>query len=74
MAMRENSKSSKWLTTFLLAPTGMWYLLMLILPLIVIFVFSFGERAAVGGYGGGFTFEHYANLPARLKAFTNKVV
>jgi spermidine/putrescine transport system permease protein len=69
--MRENSKSNKWLTTFLLAPTGMWYLLMLILPLIVIFVFSFGERAAVGGYGGGFTFEHYANLPARLKAFTN---
>jgi spermidine/putrescine transport system permease protein len=44
---------------------------MLILPLIVILVFSFGERAAVGGYGGGFTFEHYLNLPARLKAFQN---
>ncbi|MEE8308006.1 MAG: ABC transporter permease, partial [Gammaproteobacteria bacterium] len=34
-------------------------------------IFSFGERAAVGGYGGGFTFEQYANLPARLKAFQN---
>lgn len=44
---------------------------MLILPLIVIFVFSFGERAAAGGYAGGFTFEHYANLSSRLKAFQN---
>ena len=44
---------------------------MLIMPLIVILIFSFGERAAVGGYGGGFTFEQYANLPARFKAFQN---
>jgi spermidine/putrescine transport system permease protein len=44
---------------------------MLIMPLVVILIFSFGERAAVGGYGGGFTFEHYANLPARFKAFQN---
>ncbi|WP_443637843.1 ABC transporter permease [Candidatus Njordibacter sp. Uisw_058] len=44
---------------------------MLILPLVVILVFSFGERAAVGGYAGGFTFEHYANLSSRLKAFQN---
>jgi spermidine/putrescine transport system permease protein len=71
MAMREDSKSSSWLTAALLAPTAMWFLFMLILPLIVILIFSFGERAAVGGYGGGFTFEQYANLPARLKAFQN---
>ncbi len=69
--MREDSKSSGWLTAALLAPTAMWFLFMLILPLIVILIFSFGERAAVGGYGGGFTFEQYANLPARLKAFQN---
>ncbi|MFB3046479.1 MAG: ABC transporter permease [Acidiferrobacterales bacterium] len=69
--MREDSKSSGWLTAALLAPTAMWFLFMLILPLIVILIFSFGERAAVGGYAGGFTFEQYANLPARLKAFQN---
>jgi len=69
--MREGSKTNGWLTAALLAPTTLWFLFMLILPLIVIFVFSFGERAAVGGYGGGFTLEHYANLPARLKAFQN---
>ncbi len=69
--MKENRKSNRWLTAALLAPTTLWFLMMLVLPLIVIFIFSFGERAAVGGYGGGFTFEHYANLTARLKAFQN---
>ncbi len=69
--MKKEGKSNSWLTAVLLAPTTLWFLLMLILPLIVILVFSFGERAAVGGYGGGFTFEHYANLPARFKAFQN---
>ena len=69
--MREYGKSNSWLTAALLAPTTLWFLFMLILPLIVILIFSFGERAAVGGYGGGFTFEHYGNLPARLKAFQN---
>lgn len=72
--MSEDSKPNRWLTAALLAPTTMWFLVMLIFPLIVILVFSFGERAAVGGYGGGFTLEQYANLPARLKAFQNTMV
>jgi spermidine/putrescine transport system permease protein len=66
-----HSKSNNWLTAVLLAPTTLWFVFMLIMPLVVILIFSFGERAAVGGYGGGFTFEHYANLPARFKAFQN---
>lgn len=72
--MREDSSSNRWLTAALLAPTSMWFLVMLIFPLIVILVFSFGERAAVGGYAGGFTFEQYANLPSRLKAFQNTLL
>jgi len=72
--MREDSKPNHWLTVALLAPTSMWFLFMLILPLIVILVFSFGERAAVGGYAGGFTLEQYANLPSRLKAFQNTMI
>jgi spermidine/putrescine transport system permease protein len=63
--------SNRWLTGALLAPTTLWFVFMLVLPLVVFLIFSFGERAAVGGYGGGFTFEHYANLPARFKAFQN---
>src|SRR5215468_12612915 len=45
--------------------------MLLILPLAVVIVYSFGERAATGGYQAAFTFENYLNLPARLKAFRN---
>jgi spermidine/putrescine transport system permease protein len=74
MTMGADSKPNRWLTAALLAPTSMWFVLMLILPLIVILIFSFGERAAVGGYAGGFTLEQYANLPTRLKAFQNTMI
>jgi spermidine/putrescine transport system permease protein len=74
MTMGEDNKTNRWLTTALLAPTSLWFLFMLVMPLIVILVFSFGERAAVGGYAGGFTLEQYANLPSRLKAFQNTMV
>jgi ABC-type sulfate transport system permease component len=47
------------------------FVFMLLVPLLVIIVFSFGERAPAGGYQAGFTLENYANLPARGKAFLN---
>jgi len=72
--MGAGGKTNRWLTVALLTPTSVWFLFLLILPLIVIVVFSFGERAAVGGYAGGFTFEQYANLPSRLKAFQNTMI
>lgn len=61
-------RARNWL---LVAPAGAWLLLMLVLPLSVVFIFSFGERAPSGGYVPAFTFEQYANLPARFTAFKN---
>jgi spermidine/putrescine transport system permease protein len=58
-------------TAMLLLPTTLWFLLLLLMPLVVILVFSFGERAPAGGYQPAFTFAQYLNLPARLKAFQN---
>jgi spermidine/putrescine transport system permease protein len=55
----------------LVAPAGVWLLVMLVLPLTVVLVFSFGERAPAGGWVPAFTFEQYANLPARFTAFKN---
>jgi spermidine/putrescine transport system permease protein len=63
--------SSPLVTGLLLAPAGMFFFFLLILPLLVMLVFSFGERAAAGGYVPGFTFDNYLNLPARGKAFLN---
>jgi len=57
-----------------LAPAGAWFLSMLVLPLIVVFVFSFGERGAAGGYVPAFTFENFLNLGARWAAFKNTLI
>jgi spermidine/putrescine transport system permease protein len=58
-------------TAALLAPAGIVLFFLLVLPLVVMLVFSFGERAAAGGYAPGFTFDNYLNLPARGQAFLN---
>ena len=44
---------------------------MLVLPLVVVFVFSFGERGPAGGYAPAFTFDNFLNLGARWTAFKN---
>lgn len=66
--------SAKWVNRLLLAPATLWFAVMLILPLTVVFVFSFGERAPAGGYVPAFTLAQYANLPARFTAFKNTLL
>lgn len=61
-------------TWLFLAPAGAWFLCMLVLPLLVVFVFSFGERGAAGGYVPAFTFDNYLNLGARWAAFYNTLI
>jgi len=67
----EKKGAGRLTTALLLAPAAFWFLMLLILPLAVVIVYSFGERAATGGYQAGFTFANYLNLPARLTAFRN---
>jgi spermidine/putrescine transport system permease protein len=69
--MSETRLRPRLVTAMLLAPAALLFVFMLIVPLAVILVFSFGERAPAGGYAAGFTLENYANLPARGKAFLN---
>ena len=64
-------RARNWL---MIAPAGVWLIVMLVLPLSVVFVFSFGERGPSGGYVPAFTFEQYANLPARFTAFKNTLI
>ena len=66
--------TARWVNRLMLLPATAWFLLMLLLPLLVVLVFSFGERAPAGGYQPAFTLEQYRNLPARLTAFTNTLV
>jgi spermidine/putrescine transport system permease protein len=69
MAMQASTRRA-----LLLAPATAWFAAMLVLPLIFVFVFSFGERGPAGGYVPAFTLAQYANLPARLTAFQNTLV
>lgn len=59
------------MTGLLVAPAGVFFLFLLLLPLAVVVVYSFGERAPAGGYAPAFTLANYANLPARGTAFLN---
>ena len=51
---------SRFLTGALIVPAGLWYLVLLVAPIIFVVVFSFGTRNKIGGYTPGFTFENYA--------------
>lgn len=61
-------------TAMLLLPTTLWFILLLLMPLVVVLVFSFGERGPAGGYSPAWTLAQYANLPARAKAFGNTLL
>jgi spermidine/putrescine transport system permease protein len=58
-------------TVLLLLPAATWYALLLLVPLVILLVFSFGGRAPEGGYRPDFTFANYAELPTRSAAFIN---
>ena len=53
---------ARFLTGLLVLPAAAWYLILLLLPLGLVIVFSFGERGASGGYAGGFSFDNYATV------------
>ena len=71
MSERQHSRT---LTALLLAPAGVFFVFLLVLPLVVMLVYSFGVRAPEGGYEAAFTFDNYLNLPARGKAFSNTLL
>jgi spermidine/putrescine transport system permease protein len=73
-AVSRRVRSDRLWTAVLLAPSSFWFIALLLLPLLVILVFSFGERAPAGGYQAGFTFDNYLNLPARWTAFKNTMM
>jgi spermidine/putrescine transport system permease protein len=60
------------LTTVLVFPAGLWYFVLLVAPLAIVLVFSFGVRAKNGGYEPAFTFDNYIRMlssPDRIAPF-----
>ena len=56
-------------TGLLLLPAGVWYLLLLLLPLAIVVVYSFGIRGTDGGYTAAFVLDNYNRLFARPDPF-----
>jgi len=61
-ASSERRYRSGLLTGLLILPAGLWYLILLVAPIAIVILFSFGRRGATGGYGGGFTLDNYAGV------------
>ena len=60
------------LTTALVFPAGLWYVVLLVAPLVIVTIFSFGNRAKNGGWDPAFTLDNYARLlgqPERMEPF-----
>src|SRR5829696_6088314 len=61
------------LTALLVLPASLWYLVLLVAPLGIIILFSFGVRGKNGGYAGGLTLDNYANALERNGPFVTSL-
>ena len=57
------------LTTLLVGPAAIWYLVLLIAPLAIVVIFSFGVRARNGGYEPAFVLDNYVRALERPDPF-----
>jgi spermidine/putrescine transport system permease protein len=56
-------------TGLLMLPAGLWYLLLLVVPLVIVVIYSFGVRGPDGGYQPALTLANYQTLFKRADPF-----
>ena len=61
------------LTAVLLAPAGLWYIALLVAPLAIVVIFSFGVRAKNGGYSPAFVLDNYARALSKPEPFIDSL-
>ena len=62
------------LTTLLVAPAAIWYAVLLVAPLAIVVIFSFGVRARNGGYEPAFVADNYIRALERSDPFITSLV
>jgi spermidine/putrescine transport system permease protein len=72
-ARPRRSFGSRALTVGLLLPASLWYLVLLVAPLAIVVLFSFGDRVRTGGYAGGFSFDNYATALTKSAPFVSSL-
>jgi spermidine/putrescine transport system permease protein len=63
------------LTGLLVLPASLWYLVLLVIPLLIVVVMSFGHKSRLGGYDPGFTLANYGDAldPDRISPFVTSL-
>jgi spermidine/putrescine transport system permease protein len=67
-------EGSRLLTAVLMLPASLWYLILLVLPIAIVILFSFGDRSPTGGYAGGFTLQNYATIVRSPDPFITSIM
>jgi spermidine/putrescine transport system permease protein len=62
------------LTAVLIFPAALWYLVLLVAPLAIVVIFSFGVRARNGGYEPAFILDNYARAIDKADPFITSLV
>jgi spermidine/putrescine transport system permease protein len=65
---------SRLLTGALVMPAALWYVILLVLPIAIVVVFSFGERTRTGGYTPALTFDNYIAALQRPDPFLTSLM
>jgi spermidine/putrescine transport system permease protein len=73
-ARPRRSLGSRALTFVLLLPASLWYLVLLVAPLAIVVLFSFGDRVRTGGYAGGFSLVNYGNALEKSGPFVTSLI
>jgi spermidine/putrescine transport system permease protein len=65
---------SRLLTGALVLPAALWYLILLVAPIVIVLLFSFGERTRTGGYQPGFSLDNYVAALQRPDPFVTSLM
>jgi spermidine/putrescine transport system permease protein len=65
---------SRLLTGALVLPAALWYLILLVLPILIVLLFSFGSRTRTGGYQAGFSLDNYVAALQRPDPFITSLM
>lgn len=71
MAAQPRSRRETWRLLFLISPSLFWLVVFFLIPLILVFAISFGQRGVYGGVRWNITLENYARFfdPLYLRIF-----
>jgi spermidine/putrescine transport system permease protein len=57
-----------------MAPATLWYVVLLVMPILIVLLFSFGSRTRTGGYEPGFSLDNYIAAIQRPDPFITSLV